>query len=155
MKGTTMLRLKKNKDNERGATLVEFSIGVTVFALAMFAVLEFSRLLWVHNALTDAARRGARYAVMHSDDDTAAVKNVVVYGNAAGTGNPMLENLTTDDVDVDYNNFGMNDGTVTVSIDDYQYQFVFPLLPDSVTMPNYSTTLTGESAGFIPANVAG
>lgn len=150
-----MLRLKKNKDNERGATLVEFSIGVTVFAVAMFAVLEFSRLLWVHNALTDAARRGARYAVMHSENDVAAVKNVVVYGNAAGTGNAMLENLTTEDVDVDYNGFGMNDGTVTVSVDDYQYQFVFPLLPDSVTMPNYSTTLTGECAGFIPTNVAG
>ena len=149
-----MLRLKKNKDNERGATLVEFSIGVTVFAVAMFAVLEFSRLLWVHNALTDAARRGARYAVMHSATDSASVKNVVVYGNAAGTGNPMLENLTVDDVDVDYNDFGMNDGTVTVSIDDYQYQFVFPLLPDSVTMPDYSTTLTGESAGFIPQNVS-
>lgn len=155
MKGTTMLRLKKNKDNERGATLVEFSIGVTVFALAMFAVLEFSRLLWAHNALTDAARRGVRYAVMHSENDTAAVKNIVVYGNTAGTGNPMLENLTTDDVDVDYNNFGLNDGTVTVSIEGYEYHFVFPLLPDSVTLPNYSTTLTGESAGFIPANVAG
>ncbi len=154
MKGTTMLRLKKNKDNERGATLVEFSIGVTVFAVAMFAVLEFSRLLWVHNALTEAARRGARYAVMHSANDSASVKNVVVYGNAAGTGNPRLENLTVDDVDVDYNDFGMNDGTVTVSIDDYQYQFVFPLLPDSVTMPDYSTTLTGESAGFIPQNVS-
>src|SRR5687767_10969695 len=155
MKGTTMLRLKKNKDNERGATLVEFSIGVTVFAVAMFAVLEFSRLLWVHNALTDAARRGARYAVMHSQNDTAAVKNVVVYGDAAGTGNPMLDGLTPDKVDVDYNNFGLNDGTVTVSIDEYQFQFVLPLLPDSVTMPSYSTTLTGECAGFIPANVAG
>jgi Flp pilus assembly protein TadG len=150
-----MLRLKKNRNNERGATLVEFSIGVTVFAVAMFAVLEFSRLLWVHNALTDAARRGARYAVMHSENDSDAVKNIVVYGNAAGTGNPMLANLSTEDVDVDYNDFGMNDGTVTVSIDDYEFQFVLPLLPTSVTMPDYSTTLTGESAGFIPANVAG
>ena len=154
MKGTTMLRLKKNKDNERGATLVEFSIGVTVFAVAMFAVLEFSRLLWVHNALTDAARRGARYAVMHAEADSGAVKNIVVFGNAAGTGNPMLANLSTEDVDVDYNDFGLNDGTVTVSIDEYEFQFVLPLLPTTVTMPNYSTTLTGESAGFIPTNVS-
>lgn len=155
MKGTTMLRLKKNRDNERGATLVEFAIGVTVFATAMFAVLECSRLLWVHNALTDAARRGARYAVMHSENDSDAVKNIVIYGNAAGTGNAMLEGLTPDKVDVDYNNFGLNDGTVTVSIDSYQFQFVLPLLPSTVTLPSYSTTLTGESAGFIPANVAG
>lgn len=150
-----MLRLKRCKDNERGSTLVEFSIGVTVFATVMFAVLEFGRLLWVHNALTDAARRGARYAVLHSQSDSAAVKNIVVYGNEAGTGNPMLQNLSPDKVNVDYNNFGLNDGTVTVSIDEYQFQFVLPLLPTSVTMPSYSTTLTGECAGFIPNNVAG
>ena len=66
-----MLHLKKRKDNQKGATLVEFSIGVTVFAMAMFAVLEFGRVLWAHNALTDAARRGARYATLHGFDRNA------------------------------------------------------------------------------------
>ncbi len=94
-----MLRLKKNKDNERGSTLVEFAIGVTVFATAMFAVLEFGRVLWAHNALTDAARRGARYAVLHTANDVDQVKNVVVFGDAAGTGNPMLPNLSTENVE--------------------------------------------------------
>ena len=153
MKGTTMLRLKKCKDNERGSTLVEFSIGVLVFATAMFAVLEFSRALWAHNALTDAARRGARYATLHSAGNVAQVKNVVVYGNAAGTGQPMLPNLSTNQVDVDYNSFGMNAGTVTVSIDGYQFQLVIPIVGTTITMPSYSTTLTGECAGFIPNNV--
>jgi Flp pilus assembly protein TadG len=148
-----MLRLKKCKDNERGSTLVEFSIGVLVFATAMFAVLEFSRALWAHNALTDAARRGARYATLHSEGDVAQVKNVVVYGNAAGTGTPMLPNLSTDQVDVDYNTFGLNAGTVTVSINEYQFQLVIPIVGTTITMPSYSTTLTGECAGFIPNNV--
>jgi Flp pilus assembly protein TadG len=153
MKGPTMLRLKKCKDNERGSTLVEFSIGVMVFATAMFAVLEFSRALWAHNALTDAARRGARYATLHSATDTTSVKNIVVYGNAAGTGNAMLPNLSTANVDVSYNNFGLNDGTVTVKITNYQFQLVIPIVGTTITMPNYSTTLTGESAGLIPSNV--
>ncbi|HEX6044738.1 MAG TPA: TadE family protein [Pyrinomonadaceae bacterium] len=148
-----MLRLKKCKDNERGSTLVEFSIGVLVFATAMFAVLEFSRALWAHNALTDAARRGARYATLHSAGNVAQVKNVVVYGNPAGTGEPMLPNLSTNQVDVDYSSFGMNAGTVTVSIDGYQFQLVIPIVGTTITMPNYSTTLTGECAGFIPNNV--
>lgn len=146
-----MLRVKKN--NQRGSTLVEFAIGITVFATAMFAVLEFGRALWVHNALTDAARRGARYAVLHSAGDINQVKNVVVFGNPAGTGNPMVNNLGTANVNVTYNNFGLNDGTVTVSITNYQFQFVIPLVGTSITMPSYSTTLTGESAGLIPANV--
>ncbi len=148
-----MLRLKKCKDNERGATLVEFAIGVTVFATAMFAVLEFGRALWVHNALTDAARRGARYAVLHSENASTEVKNIVVYGDAAGTGNPMLPSLSTANVNVTYNNFGLNDGTVTVSITNYQFKFVIPIVGTTITLPSYSTTLTAESAGFIPNNV--
>jgi Flp pilus assembly protein TadG len=148
-----MLRLKKCKDNERGSTLVEFAIGVTVFATAMFAVLEFGRALWVHNALSDAARRGARYATLHSPNDITQVKNVVVYGDPAGTGNPMLQNLSTANVDVVYTNFGLNDGTVTVSITNYQLQLVIPIIGTTISMPSYSTTLTGECAGFIPNNV--
>lgn len=148
-----MLRLKTCRANERGSTLVEFAIGVTVFVTAMFAVLEFGRALWVHNALTDAARRGARYATMHSSTDPDSVKNVVVYGNPAGTGNPMLNDLTTANVDVTYNNFGLNDGTVSVKISNYQFHFVVPIIGTTITMPSYTTTLTGESAGYLPNNV--
>ena len=148
-----MLRLKNSRDNERGSTLVEFSIAVTIFVTAMFAVMEFGRALWVHNALTDAARRGARYATLHGQSDAASVKNVVVYGNPQGSGAPMLPNLNTGIVNVDYNNFGLNDGTVSVSIDEYQFQFVIPIFGSSITMPSYKTTLTAECAGFIPANV--
>jgi Flp pilus assembly protein TadG len=146
-----MLRIKK--DNERGSTLVEFAIGVTVFATAMFGVIEFGRALWTHNALTDAARRGARYAVLHTPNDVNQVKNVVVYGNPGGSGNPMVQNLSTANVNVSYSGFGLNDGTVTVSITSYQFQFVIPIVGTSITMPSYSTTLTGESAGLIPGNV--
>lgn len=148
-----MLRIKNCKENERGSTLVEFAIGVTVFATAMFAVLEFGRALWVHNALADAARRGARYAVLHSSGDADQVKNVVVYGAPTGGSQPMLNNLSTANVIVTYDNFGLNDGTVSVSIENYQFQFVIPIVGTTITMPKYSTTLTGESAGFIPGNV--
>ena len=52
--------------SERGATLVEYAIALSVFLVSMFAVIEFGRALWTHNALADAARRGARYAALHS-----------------------------------------------------------------------------------------
>lgn len=148
-----MLRIKTRKENERGATLVEFAIAITIFLTAMFAVLEFGRALWVHNALTDAARRGARYAALHTTADAANVKNVVVYGNEAGSGNPMLNNLSAANVDVNYNGFGLNAGTVTVSITDYQFQFVIPIVGTTITMPSYKTTLTAESAGLLPDDI--
>ena len=135
----------RRRNNERGSTLVEFAIGVTVFVTAMFAVLEFGRALWVHNALSDAARRGARYAVLHSAGSADQVKNIVVYGNEAGTGQPMLNDLTAANVNVVYNNFGLNDGTVSVSITGYQFQLVIPIIGKTITMPSYTTTLSAES----------
>ena len=148
-----MTRSKKNRRDERGATLLEFAIGATLFLTAMFAVLEFGRALWTHNALSDAARRGARYAVNHSSTDVAAVQNVVVYGDPAGGSQPLVNNLTTANVQVQYSNFGLGAGTVSVSIVNYQFQFVIPLIGTSISMPNYSTTLTGENAGLVPPNL--
>jgi Flp pilus assembly protein TadG len=147
-----MNSLEKRK-NERGATLVEFAIGATVFLVAMFAVIEFGRLLWTHNALADAARRGARYAAVHKASDVAAVKNVVVYGNPAGGSTPIVNNLSTGNVQVDYPSFGVGAGTVSVRIEGYEFNFVIPIIGTSVSMPNYATTLTGESAGLEPPNL--
>jgi Flp pilus assembly protein TadG len=148
-----MMRTKVFSDREQGSTLLEFAIGATVFLTVMFAVLEFGRALWVHNDLTDAARRGARYAVVHTAGDAASVKNVVVYGDPAGGSQPVVNNLTTDNVTVTYSSFGLEGGTVSVSITNYQFQFVVPLIGTSITMPSYTTTLTGESAGLIPPNI--
>jgi Flp pilus assembly protein TadG len=143
------------KSSERGSTLLEFAIGATVFLSVMFAVLEFGRALWVHNALTDAARRGARYAVIHAATDADSVKNVVVYGdpNPANGTQPVVNNLTTDNVIVTYSNFGLESGTVSVSITNYQFQFVVPLIGTTIQMPAYTTTLTGESVGLVPPSL--
>ncbi|MDX6613192.1 MAG: hypothetical protein QOD75_2378 [Blastocatellia bacterium] len=144
--------LRTNK-GERGAALVEFAIGATVFLTAMFAVIEFGRALWVHNALTDAARRGARYAVLNPSSSAAAVKNVVVFGDPAGGTQPLVENLTTSNVDVSYSTFALDSGTASVSITGYEFRFVIPIVGTTIQMPNYKTTLTGESAGLIPPNM--
>ena len=148
-----MLRIKNFKQDETGATLVEYAISATVFIMAVFAVLEFGRALWAHNALTDAARRGARYAVLHNpgEAEDTNIKNLIVYGNPNGGTKPMLPGLTIDNVQISRSgDFSVNSGTATVSITGYQFEFVLPMLPQSITMPSYSTTLTGESVGLIP-----
>jgi len=154
---------------ERGTALVEFTIGALVFLTATFAVLEFSRLLWTHNALSDAVRRGARYAVNQTNPAASvaetqpvgpdAVKNMVVYGNAEGTGNPVVSGLGIGDVDVQYtpspvtNLYGYPKGTVTVSITEFSHQLFIPFVATSIELPDYRTTLTAESAGMVPADI--
>lgn len=142
---------KKIVKDQRGAALVEFAIAATIFLTVTFAVIEFGYLLWIHNALTDAARRGARYAVTHAKTDASAVQNVAVYGDPAGSTQPLVNNLTTANVNVQYSpDFGLNAGRVSVSIQNYQYRFVLPILGTTLNMPAYTTTLTGENVGLIP-----
>lgn len=142
---------KPSAKGERGAALLEFSIGALVFLTSVFAVLEFGRLLWVHNALTDAARRGARYAVNHTQLDAENAKRMAVYGTLDVGATPMVSGLTTGQVLVNYNNFNVGEGTVTVKIDSYDFQFVVPLVGTKIRMPEYTSTLTAESAGTEPA----
>ena len=51
-----MRRNKLFSSNERGATLVEFAIGVTVCLTSMFAGRDFGRALYTLNAQHDGAR---------------------------------------------------------------------------------------------------
>lgn len=159
-----MIRVKPTNTAESGATLVEFAIAATVFLIAMFAVIEFGRALWTHNALADAARRAARYAVNQSASTPAgvtttglnvgpsvtAIRNVAIYGDPAGGSNPLVTNLTPANLNVQYKDFGVGEGTVAVTVTNYQFKFVVPILGTTIQMPNYQTTLMGESAGVIP-----
>jgi hypothetical protein len=49
--------------------------------------------------------------------------------------------------------FGVAAGTVSVSINGYSYPFVLPTVTTSIAMPPYRTTLSGECAGFVPADL--
>lgn len=139
---------------ERGSTLVEFSIAASVFFVALFGVLEVSRMLWTYNAIADGVRQGARFAVLNSPGSAAAVQNVVVYGTAAPAQNaaPIVYGLTTNHVAVVYNNLGVRQGTVSVTVTGFSFQFLTmpSVFGTSLTFPAYQVSMPGESAGFTP-----
>jgi Flp pilus assembly protein TadG len=150
--------MRKNRTGERGATMAEFAIISVVFFMIIFGIIEFGRLFYTHNALTDAARRGARYAVLHAKTDIGCVKKVVVFGEThvnpttcVETGPPLINGLTTTNVNVTYaTDYGTNLGTATVEITNYTFNLSIPFARQTLTMPKYGTTLTAESAGRIP-----
>jgi Flp pilus assembly protein TadG len=146
------MRAKNMKGDERGAALLEFAIGSTIFVSAMFGVLEVGRMLWVHNSLVDATRRAARYAVNQGMSTGAqnGARNMAVYGNAAGEGQPLVQNLTASQVKITYQNFELGGGTVTAEIENYDFNFVLPLVGKTMRLPAYKTSLTAESAGYVP-----
>lgn len=147
--------------SERGAALVEFAIAGAVFLTALFGVIELGRFLWTHNQLKDAARRGARLAATRRNDTASidAVKRMVVYGDPnanPATAMPLVPGLSTGNILVEHKNWNgiLLSARASVSINNYQFQFSVPIVGGAVNMPNYRTSYPGESAGFVPCDIA-
>src|SRR5688572_16223572 len=135
---------REHKKSERGAAVAEFAVACLFFFTLLIGIIEFGRLLYTHNALTDAARRGARYATLHTQN-AACVRNIVIYGekNVDGdcepTGPPLIKGLEKDGVNVNVTyvgadtdndpedetpidtSFGTNLGSATVAIENFNF----------------------------------
>lgn len=149
------MKTPKQRHNERGGTLIEFTVIAVFFFLMLVAIVAAGNLYYTHNALVEATRRGARYAVLNPTGSTAAVQNVVVYGTPTPSqgATSLIYNLQTTNVTVTYTGLNVAQGTATVRISNYSFPFVLPATTTSIAMPSYHTTLTGECAGLIPPDI--
>jgi hypothetical protein len=171
-----------NKKEERGATIIEFVVVSLIFFVMIIGICAAGNLYYTHNALVESTRRGARYAVTvaatspagtpyrspngttcdESGPSVTDIKNYTMYGNTAGTGSKLAPGLTAANICIVYGSlpsdptgelgFGIGQGTVSVSIVNYDFHFVVPLITRTIRMPPYNTTLVGESAGTDPAS---
>jgi len=127
-----LLWLGRFRSDERGVQLVEAALVIPIMLLLFGAVAEFGRYFYEYTTAAKAARVGARYliskSVTGSTNYEAQAKNLVVYGNIAGTGTAVLPGLTTANVQVDYigGPAGVPD-VVKVSIVGYQHQSIVNL----------------------------
>src|SRR5215510_12787563 len=90
-----LLQLQRFRRDESGLQLVEVTIVIPIFLVLFAATAEFGRYFYEYTTLAKAARAGVRYlstAPTEAIEDSTA-KNIVVYGNPAGTGTPILPNL--------------------------------------------------------------
>src|SRR5215203_4338996 len=65
------------KGTQSGAVVIEFALVLVMFLMFLFGIIETSRMLYAWNAATQAARVGARYAVVCADG-TATYKAEVL-----------------------------------------------------------------------------
>lgn len=56
--------------DERGTSAVEFALVAPAFLLLIFGVLDFGFGIWTYNNVAEAAREGARYAIVRGDGAT-------------------------------------------------------------------------------------
>lgn len=77
---------------------MEFALILPLLLILTFVTTEYSRALFQYNILTKSVRDAARYLSVYNPGDATKfpiAKNLVVYGNPAGTGSPLVIGLTT------------------------------------------------------------
>lgn len=134
---------------EHGTQMIEFAIVFPVLLLLFAGTTELGRLFYTYNTLAKSTRSGARYlsTVQSVSGSTAAAKNVVLCGNAAGCGGVnqppvILPNLTANNILITPPPTGVATVKyVTVEITGYSYTpLVFNL--SAMTGGNFNIDLT-------------
>jgi Flp pilus assembly protein TadG len=122
--------LQRFRRDESGIQLVEVAIVVPILLILFGATAEFGRFFYEYTTLTKAARGATRYLSVNpvgTAEDTAA-KNILVFGNPAGTGTPILPGLATSNVEiVREGGVPLLPQRVTVNIVNYKHDPIFDL----------------------------
>src|SRR4051812_30624120 len=82
----------KARRHSRGQSVAEFALVIPLFLVMLFGIIDIGRVIWANDALSNAAREGARYAsvtgssLVTPDSTPAQIKaHTLNYAIAAGT----------------------------------------------------------------------
>ncbi|QYY30851.1 pilus assembly protein [Cupriavidus pinatubonensis] len=129
---------------QRGVAAVEFALIAGVFFTLLLGIVEFSRVLYYWNTASEATRLGARMAVV-CDAGDLVIKNRM---------RDMLPLLQNGNISVAYEPAGCDSDpanarstcqSVMVSVANVSVATVIPLVPLTLNMPPFATTMTRES----------
>jgi TadE-like protein len=127
---------------QRGTATVEFALIASLIFSLLFGILEMSRILFYWNTATEVTRLGARLAVVCNKDAAIIKTKMIAMLNILSPGNI---NITYMPVGCDINSCQ----SVMVSLTDLNISTFIPLLPLSLNLPSFSTTLPRESMDSI------
>jgi Flp pilus assembly protein TadG len=137
------MRVMDRSREDRGSSLIEFALISVMFVILLASVVEMGRMVLVYTTIANAARAGARYAIVHGADQTVSpsgpgnpctcpdVKTVVKNFASAG-----LLNTSALTITVSYPNGNTAGSLVTVTVA-YRYD---PFV-------NYFSTLLNKTLG--------
>ena len=132
-----MTHTPTSRNRERGAALLEAAITVPIILLISVGIFEFGRAYQTWQVLTNAAREGARMAVIDGPTDTEVRARVNSYLTGGG-----LTSLSADKIVV--NRTVPFNGTATASQVTVNYPFNFIVLNPVVRLVRPTSTLGGS-----------
>ena len=115
---------RNRRDGERGAALLEMALTLPLMLLVAIGIVEFGRAYQTWQVLTNAAREGARIAVLPGIDDATVTTRVQTYMSDG-----QLPNSATATINITRNNtIAIGTGTTTASRVTVNYPFTFMML---------------------------
>ena len=141
VRGTGSSARHKGRRHGRGQAMVEFALVAPTFFLVLFSIIEFGRYVYTVQILNEAAREGARYAIVHGSESLCPsgpmpgvtainpcdpsgqnVKNLVVKDAVGVAGMAPIAATVTWPID------NARGHTVTVTVS-YQFRALIPIVP--------------------------
>ncbi len=119
------------RHNERGTTLVETTVVMAVLLAVMFGIIDFGRALYTYSFVADAAREGARWAIVRGskctqlDHCNATSAEVQTYVQSLSEGATTASSITATLNLPNGNNAPGSIAEVTVT---YPFTFVAPFV---------------------------
>lgn len=122
------------KSTQKGVALVELALILPLLLIMTFVTTEFGRAMFEYNAVTKSTRDAVRYLSFQTPGSTAAIadaRNLIVYGNLAGSGARLARGLTLANVPADtcctwgFTGTSPVINTVTVRVTDYTFHAIF------------------------------
>jgi Flp pilus assembly protein TadG len=115
------LRFARGPRSERGSQLIEFALVLPLLLLVVLGIMDFGLLFQRYEAVTNAAREGARIAVLQGYGDTDVQNRVQQYlSNAGLSGTPITIVLPDQAVSANGSCFTVTGATVF-----YPNQYLF------------------------------
>jgi Flp pilus assembly protein TadG len=71
MRTSFLSMLRRRREDHRGQALVEFSLVILMFLTLVFGLIDVGRVVYAHNAISEAAREGARYGSVQARSATS------------------------------------------------------------------------------------
>lgn len=97
-----MNRLKRSSEKSRGQSVVEMALLLPILLLVVIGLIEFGRAFLFYTMISNAAREGARYGMVHPGQDAASIQAI----RQAAWSRVVLVPTSTVSVEVTYDQLG-------------------------------------------------
>lgn len=154
--GSVPATFKGDASRQAGATVVEFALVAIIFLFLLIAITDLGRWFFTANAASEAARLGARLAVVCSPASwsTSLVVKMQAFVPTLQSANVTFESFPSNSCDP----YGSDPATVctgvSVTVSGVTLQPISPFFPQ-IPIPSFKVTLPRESMATSLSEVSG